>query len=432
MKKIIPVILTVIIAFTALSAAPLSAGAQDDTTDNPTESVTQAPSHATEDSAELPAEPATADSAELPTEPAAEPDPFLPAKSAVLGATVKEKLTQNTQRNIYLFTFPANGTLALNIKADKTVHYELYEKQNTKSAAAAGDILNRTDTVRLSAGKYYLVISADDMDRTVSYQFTLRSVGSPTSLSLSIKKATLYKGATKTILATVLPANAESKAVTWKSDDRSVATVNSIGIVTAKSAGTAKITAKTVNGITASCTVTVKLYAPKITVISNAVNGVKLKWGKVSCAAKYRVLVKSGDKWKKVADTKSNTYTVKSLRSGKKYTYAVRCLTATGAYAGDYSALRSITYIAAPAAPTLKNTRWGIQVSWKKVSGAAKYAVFRKTANTEWKKIAVTTKAITDYTARRGIGYRYTVRCMDKKGNYISAYNNGAYIRCTR
>ena len=71
--------------------------------------------------------------------------------------------------------------------------------------------------------------------------------------------ATLYVGETKTLTATVTPDNATNKNVTWTSNDEEVATVAN-GVVTAKKAGTATITAKSTadESKTATCTVTVK------------------------------------------------------------------------------------------------------------------------------------------------------------------------------
>ncbi|MBR5056420.1 MAG: Ig domain-containing protein, partial [Bacteroidales bacterium] len=73
---------------------------------------------------------------------------------------------------------------------------------------------------------------------------------SPTSLNLKINK-------TSTLTATVTPTNATNKTVTWSSSNTSVATVSSSGVVTAKKVGTATITATTVNGLKATCAVTV-------------------------------------------------------------------------------------------------------------------------------------------------------------------------------
>jgi uncharacterized protein YjdB len=83
-------------------------------------------------------------------------------------------------------------------------------------------------------------------------------VVNPTSVSLNKTADTLTVGGTDTLTATVMPADASNKNVTWTSSAPSVATVSSTGLVTAVSAGTATITAKTAaGGYTASCAVTV-------------------------------------------------------------------------------------------------------------------------------------------------------------------------------
>lgn len=51
-----------------------------------------------------------------------------------------------------------------------------------------------------------------------------------------------------TLTATVAPKNASNKKVTWTSDNETVASVTSKGIVTAKGVGTATITATTKDG----------------------------------------------------------------------------------------------------------------------------------------------------------------------------------------
>lgn len=81
---------------------------------------------------------------------------------------------------------------------------------------------------------------------------------SATGVSLDKTSAEIAVGATETLVATVAPANATNKTVTWKSSNTSVATVAD-GVVTGVAAGTATITATTEDGgFTATCTVTVK------------------------------------------------------------------------------------------------------------------------------------------------------------------------------
>ncbi len=64
-------------------------------------------------------------------------------------------------------------------------------------------------------------------------------------------------GATGQLVATVEPANATDKSVTWSSDNTTVATVDANGTVTPVAAGTATITVTTTDGgYTAACIVT--------------------------------------------------------------------------------------------------------------------------------------------------------------------------------
>lgn len=78
-------------------------------------------------------------------------------------------------------------------------------------------------------------------------------------------------GASGTLTATVAPANADNKNVTWESSNTAVATVAD-GVVTPVAAGTATITVRTVDGgHTATCTVTVNAApAPALAGVSFA------------------------------------------------------------------------------------------------------------------------------------------------------------------
>ncbi|MCR5847231.1 MAG: DUF6273 domain-containing protein [Lachnospiraceae bacterium] len=79
----------------------------------------------------------------------------------------------------------------------------------------------------------------------------------PKSISLDKKEATMYYGGELTLKATLKPDNATEKEIKWSSSDPSIASVNN-GKVKAKSkAGTVKVTAETVNGLKATCDITV-------------------------------------------------------------------------------------------------------------------------------------------------------------------------------
>ncbi|MDR2449984.1 MAG: S8 family serine peptidase [Prevotellaceae bacterium] len=59
---------------------------------------------------------------------------------------------------------------------------------------------------------------------------------------------TVYANRTRTLQATVSPANASNKQVTWKSNNTSIATVNASGVVQGIASGDTKIIATTVDG----------------------------------------------------------------------------------------------------------------------------------------------------------------------------------------
>ena len=81
---------------------------------------------------------------------------------------------------------------------------------------------------------------------------------SPTSISLSPNSLNKIVGDDAvTLIATILPATATNKTVTWTTTNSGVASVTNEGVVSFNGAGEATITAKTYNNLTATCTVTV-------------------------------------------------------------------------------------------------------------------------------------------------------------------------------
>lgn len=77
-------------------------------------------------------------------------------------------------------------------------------------------------------------------------------------VSLNKTTTSIEAGQSEQLTATVLPANADNKSVTWSSNNTAVATVDNNGNVSALAPGTATITVTTTDGNkTATCTVTV-------------------------------------------------------------------------------------------------------------------------------------------------------------------------------
>lgn len=109
----------------------------------------------------------------------------------------------------------------------------------------------------VSAGTTTITVKTVDGNKTATSAITVASIP-VSSVSVSPTTASLYAGNTQQLSATIAPANATNKSVTWSSSNTVVATVNSSGLVTAVSAGTANITATTQDGNkTATATITV-------------------------------------------------------------------------------------------------------------------------------------------------------------------------------
>ena len=172
----------------------------------------------------------------------------------------------------------------------------------------------------------------------------------------------------------------------------------------------------------------IQLDKPVISSVSNAANGVQIKWKAVPGAAQYRVYRKteSSSSWSKVTDTTATSCTDTKTESGTTYIYSVRCLSSNGSFpTSAMSGTKSIKYIAAPALPTASNVSGGVQLNWTAVPGAEKYRVFRKVEGGSWAKLGDTAETTyTDTTGESGTKYFYTIRCVSADGKTMtSAYN---------
>lgn len=78
-----------------------------------------------------------------------------------------------------------------------------------------------------------------------------------TGIEIDPETAELMPGETLLLHPTVHPGSATDYTVVWESADESIATVDAEGLVTAMSAGQTTVTAKTDNGLSASCRITV-------------------------------------------------------------------------------------------------------------------------------------------------------------------------------
>lgn len=116
-----------------------------------------------------------------------------------------------------------------------------------------------------SSGSYWQDVSASGYNCRIKAYTDKRDTTTPADVKVSritLSASTglaLTKGQTQKLTATVAPANATNKTVTWKTSDKNVATVSENGLVTAVGGGDATITctAKDGSNVKATCKVTV-------------------------------------------------------------------------------------------------------------------------------------------------------------------------------
>ena len=143
----------------------------------------------------------------------------------------------------------------------------------TAGAIAATDVTVTPITSTVGDFNGNIVISGGGLASNVTIALTM-TVAAPvavTGVELDEDAIELETGATQTLVATISPANATNKAVTWESSDETIATVDENGLVTAVAEGTATITCKSVSDNTkqATCAVTVVKAPLKITITQN-------------------------------------------------------------------------------------------------------------------------------------------------------------------
>ena len=146
-----------------------------------------------------------------------------------------------------------------------------YTPSNTTDIKTVSWISSNYSVVSVSGGRLtakkagLATITARVGGKIASCKITVKPKPIPLqSIKLSKTSATITAGSSAQLSVTYNPSNTtDSKTVTWKSSNTSVATVSG-GKVTAKKAGTATITAK-VGSKSASCKITVKAATSTLT-----------------------------------------------------------------------------------------------------------------------------------------------------------------------
>ncbi len=173
--------------------------------------------------------------------------------------------------------------------------------------------------------------------------------------------------------------------------------------------------------------------SPKLKSIANSSSAVTVKWSKASGVDGYIVYRKpyDGTTWTRLelikGDSKTS-YSDEKISAGKTYVYTVKAYKGKLNSAYNKSGI-AITRLLEPVLTSVKNTSTGVNITWKKVSGAKSYIIYRKTAKSGWSKVGTSKElTFTDTSAKSGITYTYTVKAQGLYG--VGLYNkNGLSLK---
>lgn len=173
-------------------------------------------------------------------------------------ATVKAKVTATKK--------VAKGDLQVSVKSsNKAVASVKVTKKPTKKAKSGKTQFTVTG---VKAGTATITVKTKATDKknkkvtkkikvTVKDKTVTPGTVAVTSVNATAEKKAIVVGEATVIKASVVPANATNKTLTYSSSDSTVAAVNAQGVVTGISAGEATITVKSNNGKTATVKITV-------------------------------------------------------------------------------------------------------------------------------------------------------------------------------
>ena len=250
-----------------------------------------------------------------------------------------------------------------------------------------------------------------------SEQLKIKATGHTSDKGAVTKKATCTAAGTKTYKCTVCGDVLKTETIKATGHKEIVLEART---ATAKKSG---LTAGKKCSVCGKVTVAQKMTLAQVTGLKAstvAKTSIKLTWTKIAGAKYYKVERSTdGKTWKTVKTVDTNSYTVSKLTAGKKYQFRVTALDGAKKISGKASAvLKTGTLTSAPAV-TLKSSKSKTAVAtWKKVTGASKYTVYKSTDGKKWTKVTTTTKLTYTLTKLSG-GKKIYV-----KVTAVNAYSN--------
>ena len=152
----------------------------------------------------------------------------------------------------------------------------------TSSDTSVASVSANGEVKALKTGTAIITVSSANGKTATCVVTVAKKIIEVTSVSLDQTKLELTEGDTATLTATVNPADATDKTLTWTSSDSSVAAVSANGEVKAIKAGSTTITVSSANGKNATCVVSVAKKIIEVTGITLSNTELKMTEGDVA------------------------------------------------------------------------------------------------------------------------------------------------------
>ncbi len=255
------------------------------------------------------------------------------ANNIDLGKLYKGQIASNDDKDFYKVSLQKDCKLKLVYEAHIACStYYIFDNNGRKIEESYSNYWNDTSEsfistkyIDLDRGTYYFCVEKY-AGKTGNYCFTLSQ--SVAFIKLNKNSLILEKNKTSTLKATLTPYTNEK--ITWKSQYKDIATVNSKGVVTGKKAGYTTITATVGDRLKAKCIVYVKPDATKLKKVKSGKKYSKkcyvyLKWESKKNIDGYQVYYAKSKKgkFKKLYTTYGTSASI-SLERKKTYYFIVR------------------------------------------------------------------------------------------------------------
>lgn len=176
--------------------------------------------------------------------------------SAIVKVNVKNVSVKNIALNVDKLTMEEKEVADLKV---------IFDPENTTDTSvvwtSSDPKIVRVDTkgkiYALKAGHAIITVSTSDGSKSATCNVTVKGL-SGLIIDIINKKDNYYVDDKIELKASPNPSDVPMKKVTWTSSDNNIASVNSDGVVSAKSAGTVVITATNENGITGTLSLTIE------------------------------------------------------------------------------------------------------------------------------------------------------------------------------